>query len=193
MHPTLQQSTLTGSARRALWGVLVTIWSVQGCGGSPTPNNPPPAAARTGSQRAPTSDAGAPAGGSAAPNDEALARQYANAPSLERFNGTASYYSDSLAGNKTASGERYQPSALTAAHRSLPFESVVRVTRLDTGQVVYVRITDRGPFVRGRVLDLSRAAAQRLGLISRGVGKVRADVVAYGAGKRKASRRRTKK
>ncbi|MEM9841487.1 MAG: septal ring lytic transglycosylase RlpA family protein [Pseudomonadota bacterium] len=83
----------------------------------------------------------------------------------------ASYYSDSLAGNSTASGEPYDPAKLTAAHRTLPFGTKVRVVRAGRGEVV-VTINDRGPFVDGRVIDLSRAAAEKVDLISDGIGDV---------------------
>jgi rare lipoprotein A len=88
--------------------------------------------------------------------------------------GLASYYSR---GQKTANGERFKPSEMTAAHRSLPFGTRVRVTRLDTGRSVTVRINDRGPYIRGRNVDLSRAAAQQLGMLDRGVTKVKLDVL----------------
>lgn len=87
--------------------------------------------------------------------------------------GLASYYSDRRRGRKTASGDRYNRRAMTAAHRTLPFGTRVRVRDLETGREVTVRINDRGPFVKGRIIDLSRAAAERLGLIQRGVGRVR--------------------
>ena len=79
--------------------------------------------------------------------------------------GMASVYGngDGYAGRKTASGERMNPSALTAAHRSLPFGTRVRVTNKKNGRSVVVRISDRGPFVRGRVIDLSPAAARAIG------------------------------
>jgi len=99
----------------------------------------------------------------------------------ETLRGRASYYADSLAGNATASGEPYQPSALTAAHRDLPFGTELEVTR-DDGRSVRVRVNDRGPFgkaaARGVILDLSRAAAERLGMIREGVIEIRAVVVA---------------
>lgn len=81
--------------------------------------------------------------------------------------GVASWYS---AGTRTANGERMNAGGMTAAHKYLPFGTVVRVTDQRTGKSVQVRINDRGPFVRGRIIDLTRAAAQRLGL--RGIGKV---------------------
>lgn len=87
--------------------------------------------------------------------------------------GVASYYSDRHHGGKTASGERYDRNAMTAAHRSLPFGTRVRVRDLESGREVTVRINDRGPFVKGRIIDLSRAAAEQLHLIERGVAKVR--------------------
>jgi rare lipoprotein A len=90
--------------------------------------------------------------------------------------GVASYYADSLAGHKTASGEKYDPDALTAAHKSLPFGTVVEVSRAD-GRKVRVRINDRGPFTKGRVIDLSRRAAEEIGLIKDGIAKVTVRVV----------------
>ena len=91
--------------------------------------------------------------------------------------GTASYYADSLAGRPTASGEPYDPRALTAAHRTLPFGTIVEVTRED-GRKVVVRVNDRGPFGRKeRILDLSRAAAEQLGIVRAGVAKVTIRVI----------------
>lgn len=86
--------------------------------------------------------------------------------------GTASWYGRKFHGRKTASGERYDMNELTAAHRSLPFGTIVRVVRLDSGEAVVVRINDRGPFVDGRIIDLSRAAATEIDMISDGVAEV---------------------
>lgn len=86
--------------------------------------------------------------------------------------GLASYYCASLQGKKTASGERYDRTLRTAAHRSLPFGSEVQVRNVSTGKVVTVRINDRGPFTGGRIIDLSQAAAKDLGLLQQGVAKV---------------------
>jgi len=98
----------------------------------------------------------------------------ASAPdALELDMGMASYYADRLHGRRTASGERYDRAAFTAAHRQLPFGTRVRVVRLDNGQSVDVRINDRGPFVKGRVIDLSYAAARELGMLQAGVVEVR--------------------
>lgn len=84
--------------------------------------------------------------------------------------GMASWYGAELAGHRTASGERFNPSELTAAHRTLPLGSKVRVTY--HGESVVVRINDRGPFAKGRVIDLSREAAEEIGLRRAGSGKV---------------------
>ncbi len=92
--------------------------------------------------------------------------------------GRASYYADSLAGRPTASGEPYDPTQLTAANRDFPFGTRVRVTRVDSGASVEVRINDRGPFRdRRRIIDLSRAAAERLDMIRDGVIEVRVEVL----------------
>ncbi|MGX9431910.1 septal ring lytic transglycosylase RlpA family protein [Bradyrhizobium sp. LeoA1S1] len=91
------------------------------------------------------------------------------------FSGKASYYSYRT--GKTASGSSFNRSLLTAAHRSLPFGTRVRVTDLESNRSVVVRITDRGPSVHGRVLDLSLGAARTLGITDRGVAQVRAEVL----------------
>lgn len=91
--------------------------------------------------------------------------------------GMASWYGEPFHGRTTASGERYDQEGLTAAHRELPFGTWVRVENLENGRTVRVRITDRGPFVDDRIIDLSRAAARNLGLIGPGTGRVRIEVV----------------
>lgn len=82
--------------------------------------------------------------------------------------GMASFYGDAHAGNRTASGERFDPDGMTAAHRSLPFGTRLRVTDPSTGRSVIVRVNDRGPFHRSRILDLSEGAARELGIVRRG-------------------------
>ena len=96
--------------------------------------------------------------------------------------GLASWYGgkDGFEGKPTASGEIYDSSLLTAAHRELPLGTVVDVTNLDNDRSVRVRINDRGPFIAGRVIDLSRAAAREIGLLGPGVGPVRLSVVTPG-------------
>ncbi|MEO1657956.1 MAG: septal ring lytic transglycosylase RlpA family protein [Pseudomonadota bacterium] len=95
----------------------------------------------------------------------------------QRFSGEASYYAESLDGNPTASGEPYRHNAFTAAHRTLPFGTRVRVTRRDTGQSVVVTINDRGPYAHNRVIDLSGAAAERLDMDKVGVTTVDVEVL----------------
>src|SRR6056297_3648827 len=90
--------------------------------------------------------------------------------------GEASWYGPNFAGRPTANGETFDPSRLTAAHPSLPFDTRVRVTNLDNGRSVVVRINDRGPFAHARVIDLSRAAAEAIGLIATGVADVRIEL-----------------
>jgi len=88
--------------------------------------------------------------------------------------GLASFYTE---GTQTASGEKFDTQELTAAHRTLPFGTRLRVTNVTTGQSVTVRVNDRGPFVPGRVVDVSHAAAETLGMVGGGVAKVKLDVV----------------
>lgn len=87
--------------------------------------------------------------------------------------GFASYYASRFHGARTASGDRYDEEALTAAHRSLPFGTRVQVTNLSNGRSVIVTITDRGPFAPGRIIDVSRRAARKLGFVREGTTRVR--------------------
>jgi len=91
--------------------------------------------------------------------------------------GQASWYGPGFYGNRTANGEVFRPGTLTAAHRTLPFGTRVRVTNLWNGRSTVVRINDRGPFHGGRVIDLAHGAAQQLGLISSGVADVKIEVL----------------
>ncbi len=91
--------------------------------------------------------------------------------------GDASFYANSLNGKKTASGALYNKNALTAAHRKLPFGTKVKVTYLKTGKSVVVEINDRGPYAKGRLIDLSGAAAKKLGMLEDGHGKVKLEVL----------------
>jgi rare lipoprotein A len=87
--------------------------------------------------------------------------------------GVASWYGSDFEGGKTASGERFDPDEMTAAHRTLPFGTMVRVTNLRNNRSIHVRITNRGPFIKGRIIDLSPAAARQLHIAKSGVIKVR--------------------
>lgn len=91
--------------------------------------------------------------------------------------GIASWYGGYFHGRRTANGERYNQNAMTAAHKHLPFGTRVRVVNLSNGRSTIVRINDRGPFIRGRIIDLSSAAAGEIGLRSRGIGRVRVEVL----------------
>lgn len=97
-------------------------------------------------------------------------------PNFEQV-GLASYYSSRLHGRKTASGEPYHKEKLTAAHRTLALGTKVRVTNLSNKKTVDVKINDRGPFAKRRIIDLSLAAARKLDLEQKGVGKVRVEAV----------------
>ena len=131
---------------------------------------PPPSTTGT----PPTTTATKPAAPSASP----LRADYSSRKALESFRGKATYYADSLAGNKTASGEVYEPRAFTAAHKKLPFGTILRVTRVDGGQTTYVTVNDRGPFgPADRVLDLSRGAAEELEMLRAGVVAIRVEVL----------------
>jgi rare lipoprotein A len=106
----------------------------------------------------------------------------------EGFSGLASWYGQEFAGRTTANGEIFDPLLLSAAHRTLPFGTVLHATNPKNGKSVDVRINDRGPFVGDRVVDLSYAAAQQLGLTEEGVGQVNFTITAIGAGDREPPR-----
>jgi len=91
--------------------------------------------------------------------------------------GQASWYGKAHQGHLTASGERFDMHALTAAHRTLPFGTIVRVTHLKSGRSVDVRINDRGPYHSGRIIDLSYEAARKLGIVGRGTARVKVTVI----------------
>jgi rare lipoprotein A len=91
--------------------------------------------------------------------------------------GEASYYGDEFIGRQTSNGEVYDPNALTAAHRSLPFNTRVRVTNLENGKSVIVRINDRGPWKPQRILDLSTSAARELGMLRSGTAHVKIEIL----------------
>jgi rare lipoprotein A len=163
-------------------GVLFATLALTSCqpaaGGAPEPawpeQEPPeyPGVAPSGAGASAAPDANSPTSRSP------LAAAYGPRSTLEQLSGKATYYADSLAGNSTASGEPYQPAAFTAAHRTLPFGTVVRVTRIDTRSVTYVKINDRGPFGnQDRIIDLSRAAASELGMLRAGVVPVEVEVL----------------
>ncbi|MEO6462411.1 MAG: septal ring lytic transglycosylase RlpA family protein [Candidatus Eisenbacteria bacterium] len=92
--------------------------------------------------------------------------------------GVASYYGSKFEGRRTANGERYRGGEFSAAHKSLPFGTRIRVTHLRSGRTVECRVNDRGPFKKGRIVDLSRRAAEALGIVSDGLAKVRLEVLA---------------
>lgn len=97
--------------------------------------------------------------------------------------GKASFYADKFEGTPTASGQKYHPNKFTAAHKTLPFGTRVRVTNLANNESVEVEINDRGPYVETRILDLSRAAAEKLGFINQGLADIRLEVIDPGDGK----------
>jgi len=96
---------------------------------------------------------------------------------IARMQGKASWYGPGFQGRRTANGERFNTWEYTAAHRSLPFGTKVRVTNLRNGQAVIVRINDRGPYIGGRVIDLSKAAAQAIDMIRSGTAPVRIEIL----------------
>lgn len=112
-----------------------------------------------------------------AKNKDSLAQKHKNTPRQHFQSGVASYYSDKFNGRRTANGERFDNGAMTAAHRSLPFGTLIEVTNMRNGKKVVVRVNDRGPYAHARVLDLSRSAARQLGMHNTGVAQVKVAVL----------------
>ncbi|HNR72939.1 MAG TPA: septal ring lytic transglycosylase RlpA family protein [Cyclobacteriaceae bacterium] len=102
--------------------------------------------------------------------------------------GKASFYADKFEGSPTASGEKYKHSKLTAAHKTLPFGTKVKVTNLANNETVEVVVNDRGPYVEGRIIDLSKSAAEKLGFINQGLAEVKIEVIDAGDGKNRATK-----
>lgn len=106
--------------------------------------------------------------------------RYKSSDVLETETGTASFYADEFNGKKTANGEIYDMNAFTAAHPSYPFNTIVKVTNLDNGKSIEVRINDRMPDFKGRIIDLSLAAARKIEMINAGVQEVKLEILRWG-------------
>jgi rare lipoprotein A len=154
--PTLSSAPLWKVIRFFIVGIIVT--GIAACAQSPVATNKPrlPAASRKASMVA------------------VYTRTHTPLGTDGTSNGLASFY---MADSRTASGEKFDPHELTAAHRTFPFGTRLRITSVATGRSVTVRINDRGPFVPGRVLDVSYSTADRLGILGRGVAKVKMEIV----------------
>lgn len=149
--------TGTGSSRQTTWTLTLSLCLVSvlfvssGCGGRRKPARPP-----------------APVPPSQVPGEW---------PARQELEGLASFYGDPHHGRPTANGEIFDKHAMTAAHRTLPFNTRVRVHNLESGQSVVVRINDRGPFIAGRIIDLSEEAGRRLGIFNAGIARVRLEIL----------------
>ena len=164
-----QRSRLGACAdvRVLLW--LVVAAFVTGCAQAPvTPEGPTPSPSAIGPPRAPPA-AAVPPPAAAPPAGQR------EAPVTER--GRISHYGAAFAGKTTASGERFDPAALTMAHRTLPFGTLVRITNIENQRSVEVKVNDRGPFVAGRLADVSLAAARKLGMVNDGVVEATLQVI----------------
>jgi len=109
----------------------------------------------------------------ARPDREVVRREKLAPPRAYLEEGLASYYGPGLAGRPTANGEKFDPKGFTAAHKKLPFGTCLRVVNMENGRSVQVRVNDRGPFVKGRVVDVSLAAAKQLDMLEKGIARVR--------------------
>jgi rare lipoprotein A len=166
-----------GAAFLALLGLVATLLAT-GCGHHASSN--PPSRFPTSSNAPATTNTGATSGTNTASAPGKTGRQSPPLASPGEYveEGNASWYGVPFNGRRTSNGEIYDMHTMTAAHRTLPFNSIIRVTNLGTGQQTEVRINDRGPFVAGRIIDLSYAAARAVGIWGPGVGMVRLEMVA---------------
>lgn len=174
--------------RHASLALALLTLALAGCSGAPTrvgvtqdPSAPVPAAAAQSAPAVALKDASRNGADSAplAQMPEVSQAPEVSVRTAEKVQrGLASWYGQAFNGQHTASGRRFDMHALTAAHPKLPLGSYARVTLLSTGKSVVVHITDRGPYAAHRIIDVSRAAAARLGLLRRGVGEVAVQPVA---------------
>ena len=160
---------------------LLGVLPLSGCGrhaSSNPPGNFPSAgnSTKTGNSQSPPGTLGVHAGSGSSKVPSRQSPPLAN-PGKYVEEGNASWYGVPFNGRRTSNGEIYDMNTMTAAHRTLPFNSIIRVTNLTTGQQAEVRINDRGPFVAGRIIDLSFAAAKAAGIWGPGVGPVRLEMV----------------
>ncbi|MGC1105347.1 MAG: septal ring lytic transglycosylase RlpA family protein [Candidatus Acidiferrales bacterium] len=168
-HQLSGQRRLDGPA--GLFCTLTLALIVAGCAARRPATNPP----ATAPQQAPVTE---PANPPTRPPAPSRAMPSSAVPGEYTEEGVASWYGVPFNGRRTSNGEVYDMYQLTAAHRTLPFNAVVRVTNLTNGKEVNVRINDRGPFVANRVIDLSYSAAEAIGMVGPGTAEVRLDVVA---------------
>ena len=129
-----------------------------------------------------TNAGSASAPGNTSPANSSVSSTTTNGATLLTLEGVASYYADEFHGRLTSNGETYDMNGLTAAHRTFPFGTKVRVTNLVNQLSVVVRINDRGPFKEGRIIDLSLGAAKAIGSVGPGTVKVRVEVLEWGRG-----------
>lgn len=177
--------------------VLIAVLLLSACGhhNPPHVNVPPPPApeSTTATPPPPQPKPEKPPEGSAPAKSESnadLAEPVIspNAKALETQTGLASWYGPPYHNRRGSNGEVYNMNAMTAAHRTFPLGSIARVTNLKTGSTALVRITDRGPFIPGRIVDLSLAAARKLDLVQAGVGQVKIELMESGAASGSAGR-----
>ncbi|MDO9360517.1 MAG: septal ring lytic transglycosylase RlpA family protein [Polaromonas sp.] len=171
--------TLMNKRKVRFWMGVAAMALLAGCTTPPVEEGTRPARVDTPNTPGPARPVPAPAVSTAPVEAPTQLPSLPNEPSLlagelprEFEQGKASWYGPRFQGRRTASGERYDQHAFTAAHKTLPFGTLVRVRSLVNGREVDVRIIDRGPFTRGRIIDLSRAAAESLGMLGLGVKDV---------------------
>ena len=160
-------------------GTALFLLALAGCAREPLRPAPPPATTIPGTPGTPPAGAGVPrdeprAKSGNPPFYEVGGRRYVVLPTAVGYveQGVASWYGPDFHGGRTATGETYDMNAMTGAHPTLPLPAWVRVTNLDNGRSVVVRLNDRGPFAKGRIIDLSRAAAEQLDMIRAGTARV---------------------
>lgn len=175
-----RMSRKRGMSRKALLAAALTSILLAGCATNQHPqgwdsgsSSQPTAAAKPGNKTSTKRKAGPVSGTQDPTSDQASSAK----PVGKKRLGDATFYASYFEGRLTASGEPYDSQAMTAAHKTLPFGTRVKVTALDSGETTVVRINDRGPFVDGRIIDLSRKAAEQLGMVQDGAAPVQLQVL----------------
>ena len=172
---------LLGNLQRLLLLALLTSTAVlEGCATTATPT-PTPTRSKQPRPVARAPKATPPPPAAEAPTEKPPEAPAAVVDDVVFAEGSASFYSDALAGRSTANGEKYDPNARTCAHRTLPFGTLVTVEVTASGKTAQCRINDRGPYAGGRIIDLSRRVARELGIIDQGVARVRVRLVSGAA------------
>lgn len=167
---------ISNHTRHIKYFLLLSCLLFAGCASSPR------FAVKTGGKSEPPSRTATKTGEESKSDGESKVSRNTTGKVLLTLEGVASYYADEFHGRLTSNGETFDMNSLTAAHRTFPFGTKVRITNLENNLTVIVRVNDRGPFKEGRIIDLARGAAKEIDLIKNGTARVKLEVLEWGDG-----------